>query len=81
MSSVRFEYEPGYRSRSFDPGAPYGVTPARPRSYLNFEKKKAAAALRHYRGLIWLGSARRAGGAPEDHPPGGAGARTLLAKS
>ena len=60
------------------------VRPARPRSYLDFEKKKAgvaAAARRHYRGLIWLGSARRAGGAPEDHPPGGAGARTLLAKS
>ena len=25
----------------------------------------AAAARRHYRGLIWLGRARRAGGAPE----------------
>ena len=43
------------------------VRPARPRSYLDFEKYKtaaAAAAHRHYRGLAWLGRARRAGGAP-----------------
>ena len=48
-------------------GAPYGVRLARPRSYLDFEKQKAAAATaagRHYRGLTWLGRARRAGGAP-----------------
>ena len=41
-------------------GAPYGVTPARPRSYLDFEKQNAAAAAAaccHYRGLIWLGRA------------------------
>ena len=44
-------------------GAPYVVRPTRPRSYLDFEKKKAAAR-RHYRGLTWLGRARRAGGAP-----------------
>ena len=33
---------------------------------VNFEKSKAAAAAarRHYRGLTWLGRARRAGGAP-----------------
>ena len=49
-------------------GAPYGVRPTRPRSYLDFEKQNAAAATaarRHYRGLIWLGRASRAGGAPE----------------
>ena len=48
-------------------GAPYGVRPARPMSYLDFEKQKAAAAVaarRHYRGLTWLGRMRRAGGAP-----------------
>ena len=48
-------------------GAPYVVRPARPRSYLDFEKIEAAAAAaerRHYKGLIWLGRARRAGGAP-----------------
>ena len=28
-----------------------------------------AAARRHYRGLTWLGRARRAGGAPVDDPP------------
>ena len=50
-----------------NPGAPYGVRPVRPRSYLDFEKLKvaaAAAARHHYRGLIWLGLACRAGGAP-----------------
>ena len=34
---------------------------------LDFEKKKAAvavAARHHYRGLTWLGTVRRAGGAP-----------------
>ena len=42
------------------------VGPARPRSYLDFEKEKAAAAARrHYRGLTWLGRARRTGGAPD----------------
>ena len=44
-------------------GAPYVLRPARPRSYLDFEKKKAvaaAAARRHYRGLIYLGRALRA---------------------
>ena len=48
-------------------GALYGVRLARPRSYLDFEKSKAVAtpaARRHYRGLIWLGSASHAGGAP-----------------
>ena len=30
----------------------------------------AAAARRHYRGLTWLGRARRAGGAPADDSPG-----------
>ena len=48
--------------------APYPVRPARPWPYLDFEKEKAAAAAaarRHYRGLTWLGRARRAGGAPE----------------
>ena len=45
--------------------APYPVRPARPRPYLDFEKEKAAAARRHYRGLTWLGRARRAGGAPD----------------
>ena len=47
--------------------APYPVRPARPWPYLDFEKEKAAAAAaarRHYRGLTWLGRARRAGGAP-----------------
>ena len=44
-------------------GAPYVVRPTRPRSYLDFEKQKAAAR-RHYRGLTWLGRARRASGAP-----------------
>ena len=37
-----------------DAGAPYVVRPARPRSYLDFEKEKAVAAVavrRHYRGL------------------------------
>ena len=46
--------------------APYPVRPARRRPYLDFEKEKAAAAAaarRHYRGLTWLGRARRAGGA------------------
>ena len=47
-------------------GAPYVVRPTRPRSYLDFEKKKAAAR-RHYRGLTWLGLACRAGGAPENN--------------
>ena len=51
------------------PAAPYLVRPARPRPYLDFDKEKAAAAAaaavrRHYRGLTWLGRARRAGGAP-----------------
>ena len=46
-------------------GAPYPVRPARPRPYLDFEKEKAVAAARHYRGLTWLGRARRAGGATE----------------
>ena len=44
-------------------GAAYPVRPARPRPYLDFEKEKAAAAAaarRHYRGLTWLGRARRA---------------------
>ena len=39
-------------------GAPYVVRLARPRSYLDFEKKKTAAAeaaRRHYRDLTWLG--------------------------
>ena len=47
-------------------GAPYGVRPVRPRSYLDFEKLKAAAAAaarHHYRGLNWLGRACRANGA------------------
>ena len=47
--------------------APYPVRLARPWPYLDFEKEKAAAAAavrRHYRGLTWLGRARRAGGAP-----------------
>jgi hypothetical protein len=44
---------------------PYVVRPARPRSYLDFEKQKAAvAARRHYGDLTWFGRARRAGGAP-----------------
>ena len=45
-------------------GAPYPVRLARPWPYLDFEKEKAAAARRHYRGLTWLGRARCAGGAP-----------------
>ena len=48
-------------------GAAYVVKPARPRSYLDFEKQNAAAAVaacRHYRGLTWPGRAHRAGGAP-----------------
>ena len=47
-------------------GAPYVEMPARPWPYLDFEKYKAAAAAarRHYRGLTWLGRARRADGAP-----------------
>ena len=52
--------------------APYPVRPARPQPYLDFEKEKAVAAVAvaaaaarcHYRGLSWLGRARRAGGAP-----------------
>ena len=40
------------------------VRPARPRSYLDFEKLKAAAR-RQNRGLTWLGRTRRAGGAHE----------------
>ena len=50
-----------------NPAAPYLVRPTRPWPYLDFEKEKAAAAAvahRHYRGLTWLGRARRAGGAP-----------------
>ena len=51
--------------------APYPVRPARLQPYIDFEKEKAAAAAaaagrRHYRGLTWLGRARRAGGAPEN---------------
>ena len=45
-------------------GAPYVVRPTRPRSYLDFEKKKAAAR-RHFRGLTRLGRARRASGAAD----------------
>ena len=47
----------------FYAGAPYVVRPAKPKSYLDFEKEKAAvaaAARRHYRNLTWLGRARRA---------------------
>jgi hypothetical protein len=54
--------------------APYVVRPAKPRSYLNFEKKKAAgaaAARHHYRALTWLGGVRRAGGAPACYGLGG----------
>ena len=54
-------------THSLKPAAPYPLRPARSRPYLDFEKEKAAAAevaRRHYRGLIWLGRARRAGGAP-----------------
>ena len=50
-------------SKSQLAGAPYVVRPARPRSYLDFEKQKAAAH-RHYRGLTWFGRARHAGVAP-----------------
>ena len=51
--------------------APYPVRPTRPRPYLDFEKEKAAAAVRrHYRGLTWLGRARRAGGAPDTNKKG-----------
>ena len=49
-------------------GAPYVVRPARPRSYLDFEKYKATvAARRHYRGLTRLERPRRAGGAPVEY--------------
>ena len=56
----------GQSSPNHKSGAPYVVRPARPRSYLDFEKSKAAAARRHYRGLSWLGRACRAGGALMD---------------
>ena len=62
---------PGLKSLWLKTGAPYPVRPARPWPYLDFEKQKAAAAAaarRHYRGLIWLGRTRRAGGAPECYP-------------